>query len=154
MTIYGTPGSTPLNTTPFQGTAPGNAPQATLQPVNPGVGFFPPNSNNFSGDSVLASAARAALPINTYVNNEGVGNSITISEALSTGSDGGNSASAANGIPYGSASGGGGAGIGGAGGANTNSDIGKVGDTQLGAQANPTNLTFQGGGSVPAQFAG
>jgi hypothetical protein len=154
MTLYGTPGGTPLNTTPFQGTAPGNAVQATIQPLIPGVGLFPPNSNNLSGDSVLAAAARAAVPVNTYINNEGVGNSITVAGALSTGEDGGNQASAANGIPYGSAAGGGQAGVGGVGGANLNANIGAVGDVQLGAQANPGNLTYQGGGSQPTQFAG
>jgi len=154
MTIYGTPGGTPLNTTPFQGTAPGNAVQTTQQPFNPGVGLFPPNSNNLSGDSILAAAGRAALPINTYVNNEGVGNNISVDTGLSTGSDGGNQASAANGIPFGSGSGGGGSGVGGQGGANMNSDIGKVGDIQLGGQANPVNLTYQGGGTQPVQYAG
>jgi hypothetical protein len=154
MTIYGTPGGTPLNTTPFQGTAPGNAAQATMQPVNPGVGLFPPNSNNLSGDSVAASQSRAAIPANTYITNEGVGNNITINSALGTGSDGGNQASATNGVPYGSAAGGGQAGVGGQGGANFNDKTGAVGDVQLGAQANPGNLTFQGGGSQPVQFAG
>ena len=154
MTIYGTPGGTPLNTTPFQGTAPGNAAQATMQPVNPGVGLFPPNSNNLSGDSVAASQSRAAIPANTYITNEGVGNNITLNSALGTGSDGGNQQSAANGIPFGCAAGGGSAGIGGVGGANMNANIGAVGDTQLGGQANPTNLTYQGGGSQPVQFAG
>ncbi len=49
MTIFGTPGGTPLNTSFFQGTAPGNAVQAALQVVQPGVGMFPPGSNNNSG---------------------------------------------------------------------------------------------------------
>ena len=71
MTIYGTPGGTPLNNTGFQGTQPGNAVGAALQVVNPGVGLFPPNSNNNSGDSVLASASRAACPANAYVTNFG-----------------------------------------------------------------------------------
>lgn len=78
MTIYGTPGGTPLNTTPFQGTQPGNAVQATLQVVNPGVGLFPPNSNNVSGDTVLASASRGAAPANVQVSGFGVTSSAGI----------------------------------------------------------------------------
>jgi len=72
MTIYGTPGGTPLNTTPFQGTQPGNAAQATLQQQNPGVGLFPPNSNNASGDTVLAAQSRGSVPANVLVTNLGV----------------------------------------------------------------------------------
>lgn len=64
MTIYGTPGGTPLNTTPFQGTQPGNAVGATLPGLTPGVGLFPPNSNNASGETVHAAVSRGALPIN------------------------------------------------------------------------------------------
>lgn len=153
MTVYGTPGGTPLNTSGFQGTAPGNAVGATTQPVLPGVGLFPPGSNNLSGDSVMASMSRGSVPANTYVNNEGVGNNISIVDALSSGSDGGNAPSAANGIPFGHATGGGEAGIGGVGGANMNANTGAVGDVALGGQANPGNLVYQGG-AVPSQFAG
>lgn len=64
MTIYGTPGGTPLNTSGFQGSAPGNPVQASLQTSQPGVGLFPPNSNNLSGDTVLAAASRGAVPVN------------------------------------------------------------------------------------------
>jgi hypothetical protein len=71
MTIFGTPGGTPLNNTGFQGTQPGNAVQATLQVVNPGVGLFPPNSNNLSGDTIMASVSRATAPANAYVTNFG-----------------------------------------------------------------------------------
>jgi hypothetical protein len=71
MTIYGTPGGTPLNTTPFQGTQPGNSPGVTLTQLNPGVGLFPPNSNNASGDTVLAAQSRATLPGNVFVTNAG-----------------------------------------------------------------------------------
>lgn len=71
MTIYGTPGGTPLNTTPFQGTQPGNAAQATISPINPGVGLFPPNSNNNSGDTVMASVSRGALPLNAHTTSYG-----------------------------------------------------------------------------------
>jgi len=94
MTIFGTPGGTPLNTTPFQGTQPGNLVQATLQPVNPGVGLFPPNSNNASGDTVLASASRATLPLNLQGSGYGVTSQAgagtgpggrTVADALSSG---------------------------------------------------------------------
>lgn len=84
MTIYGTPGGTPANMSPFQGTQPGGAVQATLQPVNPGVGLFPPNSNNASGDTVLAAVSRAALPINV----QGSGYGATSASAASTGNGG------------------------------------------------------------------
>jgi hypothetical protein len=70
MALYNTPGGTPLNASPFQGTAPGfNAP---IQQANPGVGMFPPNANNASGDTVLAAQSRAAVPLNVQVNNFGV----------------------------------------------------------------------------------
>lgn len=72
MTIYGTPNGTPLNATGFQGTQPGNTVQNILQPTNPGVGLFPPNSNNLSGDSALAAASRGALPVNVNTNGFGV----------------------------------------------------------------------------------
>jgi len=94
MTQYGTPYGTTLNSTGFQGTQPGNAVQATLSPVLPGVGLFPPNSNNASGDSVLASASRAALPLNlqgsgygvTSQSGAGTGNGgRTVADALSAG---------------------------------------------------------------------
>jgi hypothetical protein len=121
-------------------------------------GMFPPNSNNQGGGSVAAALAGSGsangqpqLAPNMYITNEGVGNSITIVSALGTGSDGGNQASAANGIPTGSAIGGGSPG--GQGGANANSDIGKVGDVQLGAQAPAINITFQGSAANP-QYAG
>lgn len=84
MTVYGTPMGTPLNSTGFQGTQPGNAVQATLQPVNPGVGLFPPNSNNASGDSLLASVSRGATPINAL----GVGYGITSAAGTGTGAGG------------------------------------------------------------------
>jgi hypothetical protein len=159
MTIFGTPAGTPINQTGgFQGTQPGNPVQVTLQPFIPAVGMFPPgatvaNGGQISGDSLLAAAGRAALPINTYVNNEGVGNNNTVGSALSTGTDGGNQSNPANGIPFGSASAGGTAGIGGSGGINQNS-MGPVGDIQLGGQANPVNLSYQGGSANPNQFAG
>lgn len=77
MTIYGSPGGTPLNQTGgFQGTQPGNAVQATLQQTIPGVGLFPPNSNNLSGDSVMAAASRAAVPVNANTNGFGIVNPV------------------------------------------------------------------------------
>jgi hypothetical protein len=85
MTIFGTPMGTVLNSTGFQGTTPGNAVQATLSPVNPGVGLFPPNSNNASGDSVLASASRATLPLNL----QGSGYGVTSQAAAGPGAVGG-----------------------------------------------------------------
>ncbi len=85
MTIFGTPEGTPLNSTGFQGTQPGNAVGATLSPVNPGVGMFPPNSNTASGDSVMASASRATLPLNVHVTNFGA----TSASGLGTGAAGG-----------------------------------------------------------------
>jgi hypothetical protein len=73
MTLYGTPGGTPLNQNGgFQGTQPGNAVGASLQQTNPGVGLFPPNSNTNSGDSVVAAISRGAIPANVHVNNFGV----------------------------------------------------------------------------------
>jgi hypothetical protein len=84
MTIFGNPGGTPLNYTGFQGTQPGNAVQATLQIVQPGVGLFPPNSDNRSGDSVMASASRATLPLNL----QGSGYGVTSQAGAGTGNGG------------------------------------------------------------------
>jgi|HubBroStandDraft_1064217.scaffolds.fasta_scaffold05232_7 hypothetical protein len=65
MTLYQTPGGTPLNSAGgFQGSAPGNPGVVPIQAPSPGVGLFPPNANGASGDSVLASQSRAALPAN------------------------------------------------------------------------------------------
>jgi hypothetical protein len=58
LTIYGTPNGTTLNTSPFQGTAPGNAVGATL----PGI---PPNM------SVMAAVSAGLLPINALLTNYG-----------------------------------------------------------------------------------
>jgi hypothetical protein len=73
MTIYGTPGSTIINQAGgFQGTTPGNITAgAAIQPVNPGVGMFPPNSDNRSGDTITASISRAACPANVLDTNTG-----------------------------------------------------------------------------------
>ena len=86
MTIYGTPGGTPLNNTGFQGTQPGNAVGATLSPVNPGVGMFPPNADNRSGDTITASVSRAACPANVDITNAGTRDSRpgrTVHESMS-----------------------------------------------------------------------
>jgi hypothetical protein len=153
MTIYGTPAGTPLNQTGgFQGTQPGNAVQTTQQPFLPGVGLFPPNSNNLSGDTVQAAMSRAAYPINTYINNEGVGANLTIPAGGPA--DGGSQASASVGLDFGSASGGGTAGVGGAGGCNMNANAGATGDVILANRAPAANITFQGGGAQPSQYAG
>jgi len=86
MTIYGSPYGTTLNSTGFQGTQPGNAVGATLSPVNPGVGLFPPNSNSNSGDTITASISRGACPANVLATNVGTRDSRpgrTIHEAMS-----------------------------------------------------------------------
>jgi len=153
MALFGTPGGTPLNTTPFQGTAPGNPAQATIQPFLPGVGLFPPNSNNLSGDSIQAACARAAFPANAIITSEGVGGTDTVLTGTPPLDDGAQSFPA-GGIPFGVAPGGGEPGIGGVGGANMNANVGAVGDVVVGNQANPSQLAFQGGGSQPTQFAG
>jgi hypothetical protein len=88
MTIYGTPGSTIINQAGgFQGTTPGNITAgATIQPVNPGVGLFPPNSDNRSGDTITASVSRAACPANVDITNAGTRDSRpgrTVHESMS-----------------------------------------------------------------------
>jgi hypothetical protein len=100
MTIYGTPAGTPLNQTGgFQGTQPGNPVQATLQQTIPGVGLFPPNSNNNSGDTVAAAQSRGAIPVNVLVTNFGTRDSRpgqAILEAEGKGAVNGAGASATN----------------------------------------------------------
>jgi hypothetical protein len=86
MTIYYTPGGTPLNNSGFQGTQPGNSVIAALQVVNPGVGLFPPNSDNRSGDTITASVSRAACPANVDITNAGTRDSRpgrTVHESMS-----------------------------------------------------------------------
>ena len=86
MTIFGTPMGTPLNATGFQGTQPGNPVQASLQVVNPGVGMFPPNSNNNSGDTIMASVSRGSAPANVLMTNAGTRDSRpgrTVHESMS-----------------------------------------------------------------------
>jgi hypothetical protein len=132
------------------GTPIANIPGA--QPLQ--VGMFPPNANALGATSTLAECSRATLPINAIVTNEGSGQPTeTISQALSSGTDGGNQSTPANGIPFGSGFNGGTAGIGGAGGANTNGGNAVVGDVVLGAQAAPANLNFAGG-TANTQYGG
>jgi hypothetical protein len=123
------------------------------------VGMLPPAGNLQGGGCVLGALANAgasgapALAANAYITNEGIGNNLTISVALSTGSDGGNSSQPSLGVPFGQASGGGVGAAQGAGGLNMNSAVGVVGDTALGAQAPPQSLTFEGGAATP-HYAG
>jgi hypothetical protein len=84
MTIFGTPMGTPFNATGFQGTQPGNAVGSTIIPVNVGVGLFPPNADNRSGDTVIASASRATLPLNL----QGSGYGVTSQSGAGTGNGG------------------------------------------------------------------
>jgi hypothetical protein len=86
MTLFGTPGGTVANTQPFQGTTPGIAGTPILQVVNPGVGLFPPNSDNRSGDTITASVSRAACPANVDITNAGTRDSRpgrTVHESMS-----------------------------------------------------------------------
>jgi hypothetical protein len=75
MTVFGTPYGTILNTTGFQGTQPGNAVQATVPGVTPGVGLFPPNSNSQSGATALSEQAKGNLIANALVTNLGTADS-------------------------------------------------------------------------------
>lgn len=88
MSLYGTPGGQPNNTSPFQGTTPGNA--AVGQNL-PGI---PPNM------SIMAAISAGLLPINAMITNFGIprhtaGESIGASVA-GNGADGAQN-SAANG---------------------------------------------------------
>jgi hypothetical protein len=88
MTIYGTPGSTPINQAGgFQGTTPGNITAgATIIPVNVGVGLFPPGADNRSGDTITASVSRATCPANVDITNAGTRDSRpgrTVHESMS-----------------------------------------------------------------------
>lgn len=69
MTIYGTPGGTPLNTSGFQGTTPGNPVGATLPALPQQVGLFSPNSNNQGAGTILDAASRATVPANIQITN-------------------------------------------------------------------------------------
>jgi hypothetical protein len=68
--------------------------------------------------------------------------------------DGGSQASASVGLDFGSASCGGEAGVGGVGGCDINANIGATGDVILANRAPAANITFQGGGAQPSQYAG
>ena len=153
MTIYGTPGGTPTNQTGgFQGTQPGNAVQATLQPVNPGVGLFPPGSNNSSGDTVMASASRGTLPLNADTTNYGTRDSRpgqAILEVMGKGAVNGSSANTVN--PYlwanGGASGGNSLGAGGM----NQTDGPGAGETSILAGSAPSSAPTLG---APPQYQG
>jgi len=154
MTIFGTPYSTPLNCTGFQGTQPGNAVQATLQITQPAVGMFPPNSDNRSGDTVLASASRGAVPANVEVTGYGVtsaagvvaaGGGRTLLEALSSGGANGTAFQAGMDTMNSDANGGNSLG---AGGANQTEGPTSGQSTQAAAQQPSSTLTLQGG-AVP-----
>lgn len=155
MTIYGTPGGTPLNTTPFQGTQPGNAVQATLQVVQPGVGLFPPNSNNASGDTVLSSASRGALPANIEVTGFGTTTSAgvvgasggrVLLEALSKGGE--NGTGLQSGADYMNSDSNGSGSLG-AGGANQTEGPTSGQSSQIATPQPSSTLTLQGGNSAP-----
>jgi hypothetical protein len=154
MTIYGTPGGTPLNTSPFQGTAPGNAVQATLQISNPGVGMFPPNADNRSGDTVLASVSRGTAPANVEVTGFGLtslagivsaGGGRVLLEALSKGGENGTGLQA--GADYMNSDSNGSGSLG-AGGANQTEGPTSGQSSQIATPQPSTTLTLQGG-AVP-----
>lgn len=152
MTIFGTPGGTPLNSTGFQGTQPGNAVGAAIVPVIPGVGMFPPNSDNRSGDSVMASASRATLPLNAETTNYGTRDSRpgqAVLEVMGKGAVNGASANTVN--PYlwanGGASGGNSLG---AGGMNQTDGPGS-GETSILAGSAPSSSPTLG---APTQYQG
>jgi hypothetical protein len=155
MTLFGTPYGTPLNTTGFQGTQPGNPVQATLQVVQPGVGLFPPNSNNASGDTVLSSASRGALPANLNVTGFGTTSSVgivassggrTLLEALSNG--GANGTGLQGGADYMNSDSNGSGSLG-AGGANQTEGPSSGQTSQVATPQPVATLTLQGGNSAP-----
>lgn len=151
MTIYGSPGGTPLNTTPFQGTQPGNAVQATLQVANPGVGMFPPNSDNRSGDTLMASASRAAAPANVQVSGYGVTSSSGTGAGIGgravlegMGNGGANGTGFQAGADYMNSDSNGSGSLG-AGGANQTEGPTSGQGSQVAAQQPSTTVTLQGG---------
>jgi hypothetical protein len=155
MTIYGTPGGTPLNNTGFQGTQPGNNVQATLQVVQPGVGMFPPNADNRSGDTVLASISRGNAPANVEVTGFGVTSSAgTVSasggrpllEAMSKGGENGTGLQA--GADYMNSDSNGSGSLG-AGGANQTEGPTSGQSSQVATPQPSSTLTLQGGNSAP-----
>lgn len=72
MTIYGTPGGTPLNTSGFQGSAPGNPVGAGL----PGIaqaGFVQgANGDSRGNQTILAQVSNGNIPVNLLASNAGV----------------------------------------------------------------------------------
>lgn len=155
MTIYGTPGGTPLNTTPFQGTQPGNPVQATLQVVSPAVGMFPPNSDTRSGDTILASASRATAPANIEVTGYGVTSSNgtgagaggrSLLEGMSKGGENGTNVQAGMDTMNGDLCGGNSLG---AGGANQTESPSSGQSSQVATQQPSSAVTLLGGNSAP-----
>jgi len=154
MTIYGTPGGTPLNTTPFQGTAPGNpALTNVLQIVSPGVGMFPPNSNNASGDTIMASVSRGGTPANVVVGGAGASiptNASILGRSADFGANG-YGAGNAGGVFNGNDAASGGAGLGAGGQGQTN---GPSGGATFGLSSQlPTNVIVAAI-PLPPQFEG
>jgi hypothetical protein len=72
MTLYGTPGGTPLNTTPFQGTAPGNPVGATQQAANSAVGMVVPNGDNRGPATLLSQQSNGSVAANTNLTGAGL----------------------------------------------------------------------------------
>lgn len=133
MTVFGTPGGTPLNTSGFQGTSPGNTVGANL----PGI---PPNM------SVMAAVSAGLLPMNTLITNYGQKHNPTqgrtVMDALVDVDSGMSAAFVQNGgSAHAEANGGAGPG---AGGQSQNPGIGAGCTDQLPANA-PANLTGSGG---------
>jgi hypothetical protein len=153
MTIYGTPGGTPLNTTPFQGTQPGNPVQASLSFVSPAVGLFPPNSDTRSGDTIMASISRATAPANVKLTNALLGSTPAGRALVEVLADGGAQGTSIN--PGGggwdsmniSANGGGGTGAGG-----MNQDLGSnAGRSSQLATPTPSSVIVT---ATPPQYQG
>lgn len=72
MTIYGTPGGTPANTTPFQGTQPGNAVGALQVGALPGaVGMVVPNGDNRGPATLLSQQSNGSIAANTQATGAG-----------------------------------------------------------------------------------
>jgi hypothetical protein len=72
MTIYGTPGSTPANTSGFQGTAPGNPVGALQVGAFPGaVGMVVPNGDNRGPATLLSQQSNGSIASNTRTTGAG-----------------------------------------------------------------------------------
>lgn len=71
MTLFGTPGGTPLNTSGFQGTAPGNPVGPAIQSM-PGAAFVQGALGDVRGvTSVAALQSNGTLPHNAQITNAG-----------------------------------------------------------------------------------